>query len=66
MSINKPETNTPLIKEADRVRVCKNLTCNDYTEYSMVVELCPTCGKKMASTTKGARLFEPTQPIKSV
>lgn len=54
---NNPQTNTPLLKESDRVRVCDNFECDDLDEHPMATELCPGCNKTMVSTTRGANLF---------
>ena len=64
-------SNTPLIEESNRVRVCKNLTCSNTNEYPMSTELCPDCKKKMCNTTQGANLFhaitnEPTTEFNQI
>lgn len=41
-----------------RIGVCKNLTCPSIAEFSLAIDHCPTCHKRLALTLSNSYLFE--------
>lgn len=52
----KPQTNTPLLSQRD-VAICKNLHCDNLTEYPVDTEFCSDCKKRLSKTVRGSQQF---------